>query len=109
MMVASWAGGSLFVAVEVLIRHQTKFWSLQFGVLARTARRPPTNNWRKYHLPAFASGISAVQISPSAFFHPEIFRPPLRITFSPGQAAYAIEYFSVPESCGPKTSVSLCR
>ena len=57
------------------------------GVLARTARRPFTNNWRKYHRSALTAGRSTVQIGPCPRRQPAILRPPLRTTFSPGRAA----------------------
>ena len=93
-------------AGEVRMFHQGG-WSSMFGVRARMARWPLTNSWRKYHLPALTSGTSAVQISPAPFFQPVIFRPPLAPP-SRRERRLGDGVLPVPESSGPKTSVSVC-
>src|SRR5579862_7277160 len=85
-MGTSKGGGDSLVAVEVLMTHHGVL-SSALGVLALTARLPPTNSCRKYQPSDLTSGTSAVHIALGPFFQPVIFRPPLKITSSPGLAA----------------------
>src|SRR6266545_2197250 len=76
------------------------------GDRARCLRAPLTNNWRKYHFPARASGTSARHKPawPSTRFQPRTCRPPLNTGLSLRTAAMVNGCrASEPESSGVNT------